>query len=71
MSLVGINFPVGMVNQDLKALFKRSHMVVFGRNFAYHRSPGADEHEARAIHYPLGERDLLAPACKERMNRYK
>ena len=70
-SLIAVNFPTNISKQDLRALFKRSNIVLFGRKFVYYRGAGAGKKDIKVHIYPGGMAELLTAASKKRMGAYK
>ena len=69
--MISINFPPNTAKQDLRALYKRSNIVVFGKKYVYYRAAGAAKKDVLVHIYPDGVQELLATSCKSRMSAYK
>ena len=69
--MISINFPPNTAKQDLRALYKRSNIVVFGKKHVYYRAAGAAKKDVLVHIYPDGVHELLATSCKPRMSAYK
>ena len=72
ISLIAVNFPSNVSKQNLRALFKQSNIVLFGRKFAYYHSAGACKNDTKVYVNPGDMGELLtAAASKKRMGAYK
>ena len=59
------------VDEDVMAVLKRAHVIVFGHRRIYMRTAGAAKKSVEVIDYPVGDRELLVPASKEPFGAYK
>ena len=59
------------VDEDVMAVLKRAHVIVFGHRRIYVRMAGSSKKTVEAMDYPVGDRDLLVSTSKEAFNAYK
>eukprot|EP00971_Amphidinium_carterae_P206184 4091673-Amphidinium_carterae.2 len=68
--LAGCFIP-GSSAQDIKAILKRTNVVILGANNVYIREACPKKSAAYVVPYPGGVKDLLGDDCKEMFSMYK
>ena len=71
MAMFRVTFPPNIVDEDVMACLKRTHVILFGNNHVYMRLANPEPVNVKVFNYPSTGKDLLTPECKDRLGQHK